>query len=276
MPSIYLQPENKYFLSSLRPSPLLETVEIIEIGIDPDLRVWTFHLSGAARGDKHLWEELANRIQDAVPEVSKVLFRWEEESDENYLENAIKQVNIIPVGYGTPTNGNSSGNGNGNGEGRRGGRGSRRLVQDSIRGEATPIVNLQEEERNVVVCGEVVSFDSRLTRTGKTLVMFDLYDGTDTLGCKVFLDEPQELPIKKGKWLKVRGNLQFQSFDNQLSLMVQGLTPVDEPPRLADQAPKKRVELHLHTKMSGLDGTIDVEHVIQLAYSGFPRCPSCR
>lgn len=268
MPSIYLRPENKYFLSSLHPNPLLETVEILEIGIEPENKEWTFFLGGASRGDQRLWDELEERIKNEVPEVTRVFFRWEDESEENYLENAVKQLNIIPNGYGTATNGNSNGQTNGsNGEKRRGGRGGRRLLQDSIRGEATPILNLQEEERNVVICGEVVAFESRLTRTGKTLIMFDLHDGTDTLSCKAFLDEPQDLPIKRGKWLKVRGNLQFQSFDNQLSLMVQGLTPVEAPPGLTDQAPEKRVELHLHTKMSGLDGTIDVEHVVQLAAS---------
>lgn len=268
MPSIYLRPENKYFLSSLHPNPLLETIEILEIGIDPENKEWTFFLGGASRGDQDLWDELEERIKNEVPEVTRVFFRWEDQSEENYLENAVKQLNIIPNGYGTATNGNSNGQGNGsNGEKRRGSSGGRRLLQDSIRGEATPILDLQEEERNVVICGEVVAFDSRLTRTGKTLIMFDLYDGTDTLSCKAFLDEPQDLPIKRGKWLKVRGNLQFQTFDNQLSLMVQGLTPVEAPPGLTDQAPEKRVELHLHTKMSGLDGTIDVEHVVQLAAS---------
>lgn len=268
MPSIYLRPENKYFLSSLHPNPLLETIEILEIGIDPENKEWTFFLGGASRGDQDLWDELEERIKNEVPEVTRVFFRWEDQSEENYLENAVKQLNIIPNGYGTATNGNNNGQGNGsNGEKRRGSSGGRRLLQDSIRGEATPILDLQEEERNVVICGEVVAFDSRLTRTGKTLIMFDLYDGTDTLSCKAFLDEPQDLPIKRGKWLKVRGNLQFQTFDNQLSLMVQGLTPVEAPPGLTDQAPEKRVELHLHTKMSGLDGTIDVEHVVQLAAS---------
>ena len=38
-------------------------------------------------------------------------------------------------------------------------------------------------------------------------------------------------------------------------------------PALTDDAPEKRVELHLHTKMSGLDGTIDVDDVVRLASS---------
>lgn len=267
MPSIYLQPENKYFLSSLHPSPLLETVEIDKIGIDPEKCHWTFFLVGSSRGDQKLWDELGELVKKEVPQVVEVHFRWAEQSDENYLQNAVKQVNIIPTGYGSPTNGNGNGTSDDYSPRRRGGRKLRNLVQDEIKGEATSIINLQEEERNVIVAGEVVSFDSRLTRTGKTLIMFDIYDGTDSLSCKAFLDEPQDLPIKKGKWLKVRGNLQFQSFDNQLSLMIQSIATIEEPPGLLDQAQEKRVELHLHTKMSGLDGTIDVGNVVQLAAS---------
>ena len=49
--------------------------------------------------------------------------------------------------------------------------------------------------------------------------------------------------------------------------MVQSIAHAESPPRLMDDAPNKRVELHLHTKMSGLDGTIDVEDVVKLAAS---------
>lgn len=267
MAFLYLEPENKFFLSSLSSDPLVQSLEIIEIGIDPEKRKWTLLLNGAPQGEKSLWNELAAAIKEMVPEVTTIAFEWTEkeeiqkpESDEDYLENAIRQVNRKPVGYGAQTA--SNGNDSPRNHGRK-----RGLLQASIRGEAQPIIDLQEEERNVVLIGEVVSFESRLTRTGKTLLMFDLYDGTDSMSCKAFLDEPQEFGLQKGKWFKVRGNLQFQSFDNQISLMVQGLCPIEAPPALSDDAPAKRVELHLHTKMSGLDGTIDVDQMVKLAAS---------
>ncbi len=34
-----------------------------------------------------------------------------------------------------------------------------------------------------------------------------------------------------------------------------------------DDAPEKRIELHLHTKMSGLDGVIDVDRAVEMAAS---------
>ncbi|NMB02669.1 MAG: PolC-type DNA polymerase III [Firmicutes bacterium] len=269
MASYYIEPENKFLLASFSSHPLLKQLEVERIGIDPDNRSWTFVVKGAPQGEQHVWEELEKAIKDMQPDVLAVNFEWtgtnEEEQvndpDHAYLEDVIKRFNGRPIDYGT------SSQKNGNGQAPKSNGRKRSLLKSSIGGEPASIIDLQEEERNVVVCGEVTSFESRLTRTGKTLIMFDIYDGTDSLSCKAFLDEPEDLGIKKGQWVKVRGNLQFQSFDNQLSLMVQGLSLVQAPPSLTDDATTKRVELHLHTKMSGLDGTIDVDQVVKLAAS---------
>ncbi|MCK9524793.1 MAG: PolC-type DNA polymerase III [Limnochordia bacterium] len=268
MASLYLEPEDKYYLASLSSNPIAANLEITEIGVDLEQREWTFLVKGEPQGDKALWDELAQAVRSAVPEVLRVRFEWTAqagESDESfsqqvYLQQAVKQVRQVET-FAVAENGGSNGNS------RRNNRRKRGLLQGSISGQAIPIADLQEEERGVVIKGEVVSFESRLTRTGKTLIMFDLYDGTDSLSCKAFLDEQEDLGIQKGKWFMVRGNLQFQSFDNQLALMVQGLAPAEAPPALSDEAPEKRVELHLHTKMSGLDGTINVAEVVKLASS---------
>ncbi len=270
MPSHFIKPQEPCILAGFHTDPLFEKQEVLEIGVNPERKEWTFVLNGTRQGSPELWKELAEAIKARVPEVSSVIFSWDGEEEQNavdsdaaYLERAIKQINKKQ--FESPPPPKPAANGWNRNQGSNGRR--RQLLQNNINGESTPIIDLQEEERNVVINGEVTAFNSRLTRTGKTLIMFDVYDGTDTLSCKAFLDQPEELGIKKGKWVKVRGNLQFQSFDNQLSLMVQGFTFVDSPPTLQDDAPTKRVELHLHTKMSGLDGTIDVEQVVELAAS---------
>ena len=268
MTSFYIEPENKFFLASLSSDPLIQEVEIERIGVDPEARMWTFVLKGQPKGEQTLWDRLSQAVKELHPEVAEVRFEWtgpaqeprqeeEHEPEDVYLENAIKQVNGRPTNYGPPLP---------NGNGRSNGR-SRSLLKSSIPGNPVPIAQLQEPQDNVVVLGEVVSFESRPTRTGKILVTFDVYDGTDTIGCKAFLDEPMDLGIKRGKWVIVRGNLQFQMYDNELALMVNGLAPAEAPPCLEDSAQVRRVELHLHTKMSGLDGTIDVEQLMKLAAS---------
>ena len=49
--------------------------------------------------------------------------------------------------------------------------------------------------------------------------------------------------------------------------MVTALAPIEPPDPLRDNAEHKRVELHLHTKMSGLDGVIDVDDAVKMAAS---------
>lgn len=236
MASFSIEPENRFFLASLSSHPLVQQLEIECIGVDPQRRAWTFVLKGAPQGDPALWDELRQAVRNLHPEVAHVSFEWTDaakepnESEQAYLENAIKQVNGGPINYGTAATGSSNGNGNGNGSGGRMNGRRRSLLRKSIPGEPIPIVELQEADENVIICGEVVAFESRLTRTGKTLIMFDVYDGTDTLGCKAFLDEPEEVSVKKGQWVKVVGRLQFQTYDNELSLMAQGLAFAEAPP----------------------------------------------
>lgn len=268
----FIEPDNADFLSTLSSDPIVKQTRIKRIAIDPLLRKWTLHMHGARPGTEVFWDGIAQQLKSTIPEVDYVEFSWEETSDEeSYMEQVVKGFTPQPVQYsanGNNGNGNGSGynGGNGNGNPRRGGR-RRKLLRDTINGTPHPIKEIVEEERGIVIEGEVIDFDSRLTRNGSTLMMFSVYDGTDTIGCKLFADDPTEVDIKKGNWYRIQGNVQYQSFDSQLSIMVQALAPIEQPDPLRDNAEHKRIELHLHTKMSGLDGIIDVGDAVKMAAS---------
>jgi DNA polymerase-3 subunit alpha (Gram-positive type) len=258
----FVEPENTDFLQSLSQDPIINATKIKRIEIDPSLRRWTLHMHGQMPGTQEFWDDIATRIIAAIPEVDVVEFAWEQVSvEEAYMEQVLKGFTPQPVQYSTGSGGASKGEK----PARRSSR--RKVMQESINGTTRPIKDIQEEERGVTIAGEVVAVETRQTRSGSTLVTFSLYDGTDTINCKVFVDEGEELPIKRGAWYKVQGGVQYQSFDNQLSLMVQTIAAIDPPPPLQDNAPHKRVELHLHTKMSGLDGIIDVTDAVAMAAS---------
>jgi DNA polymerase-3 subunit alpha (Gram-positive type) len=258
----FIEPENTDFLQSLSQDPIINATKIKRIEIDPSLRRWTLHMHGQMPGTQEFWDDIATRIIAAIPEVDVVEFAWEQVSvEEAYMEQVLKGFTPQPVQYSTGSGGASKGEK----PARRSSR--RKVMQESINGTTRPIKDIQEEERGVTIAGEVVAVETRQTRSGSTLVTFSLYDGTDTINCKVFVDEGEELPIKRGAWYKVQGGVQYQSFDNQLSLMVQTIAAIDPPPPLQDNAPHKRVELHLHTKMSGLDGIIDVTDAVAMAAS---------
>ncbi|HHW13410.1 MAG TPA: PolC-type DNA polymerase III, partial [Firmicutes bacterium] len=91
----------------------------------------------------------------------------------------------------------------------------------------------------------------------------------DSLTVKVLGEElPKDLEerVQPGVWLKARGTLQVDRYAGELVLLASDLQE-EEAPRLCDGAEPGtgRVELHLHTKMSAMDSTVEVVQAIQLA-----------
>lgn len=134
--------------------------------------------------------------------------------------------------------------------------------------EPISISKIQEEERRVVVQGEVFKSEVKELKSGRKLLTFNITDYTDSISCKLFVsprEKEQEWvvqQIKDGDYLKVRGSVQFDTFSRELALMVTDLVEIKAPER-KDLAEEKRVELHLHTSMSTMDGISDVKDVIK-------------
>ena len=100
---------------------------------------------------------------------------------------------------------------------------------------------------------------------------FDLYDGTSTLTCKAFLEKGKAKKIIKRmgsvKGVKIEGNAQMDSFSGELTVMANTIvesTGVKKEVR-QDNAEVKRVELHMHTKMSQMDAVTSATDLIKRA-----------
>ena len=79
--------------------------------------------------------------------------------------------------------------------------------------------------------------------------------------------------VGKGTWVKVRGAAVMDTFDKEVILSsIQGIMKIPSFARTrTDDAPVKRVELHLHTKMSDMDGVSECKDLVKRAYSwGMP------
>ena len=127
------------------------------------------------------------------------------------------------------------------------------------------------EMGEVVVVGKVIRLEERLLRSGKTIMIFDLTDFTDTITVKMFikpemLDEVKEF-LRMGAFLKLKGITNIDKFDGELSIgSVNGIRrAADFTSRRQDSSEVKRVELHCHTKMSDMDGVSDVKDIIKRA-----------
>ena len=134
-----------------------------------------------------------------------------------------------------------------------------------------PIGDLNETSGRVCVEGFVLKkIESKELRGGsKTLVTFGVTDYTGSILCKVFLNaeqgEGKEIQgLKAGIRVRVRGACQWDSFSKEIALMADDVQQMPWTPR-RDEEEVKRVELHLHTQMSNMDGVTSAAALIKRA-----------
>lgn len=143
----------------------------------------------------------------------------------------------------------------------------------NIKEQIVKIKDLTPDYGKVAIQGKVIKTDSRELKNGKTLVMFDVYDGTSTITCKSFV-EPEKVSkvmqrIKPKMRVKLQGNAQYDNFAKEIGIIA---NIVIELPQQAestrqDNSITKRVELHLHTQMSQMDAVTPAKELIKRAAS---------
>ena len=137
-----------------------------------------------------------------------------------------------------------------------------------------PLVKIKDlgvDDKKVSLEGEVINTEDRELKSGRVLYSFDLYDGTSTLTCKAFLDKKNAKKImgrvKNAKAIKIAGTAQMDSFSHEQTVMAYTILEIEPPKKeiRMDNAEEKRVELHMHTKMSQMDGMTSATDLIKRA-----------
>jgi len=135
------------------------------------------------------------------------------------------------------------------------------------------VEDLTVDSGKISLEGEIINMDSRELKSGKFLVMFDLYDGTSTITCKAFV-VPEKLKetmgrLKGAKGIKIEGTAQFDPFAKEIGVIANTVieTPGRKKDKRMDNAQEKRVELHMHTQMSQMDGITACQDLIKRAMS---------
>jgi len=130
------------------------------------------------------------------------------------------------------------------------------------------IIEINEPMGKIAVCGEIFKIDIVETKTKKKLYNIYFTDFTSSLHIKFFLKEKDlenvSENIKPNFYGKIRGNLIYDSFSRELVMLAQDIVRLDKEIRM-DSSKEKRVELHLHTKMSAMDAVSSIEDVIKRA-----------
>ena len=162
----------------------------------------------------------------------------------------------------------------------------RQIVENTV-----PVSELTNDSGLVVIAGRRLDYEEKEISGGEMLlVSFNVTDYTGTMKCKMFLryrprfrkEEEEEQPpiteeqrqavrdvvdrLKKCEGVKVKGECRYDSFAHECTLMVSAINKFDLPKRM-DNAPEKRIELHMHTQMSSMDAVASASALIARAAS---------
>ena len=107
-------------------------------------------------------------------------------------------------------------------------------------------------------------------KTGKEWVKlaFDMTDNTNSIRVSKFMakDQAGELvsALKTGLYVRVQGKISYDTYEKENMLDPAGIMKAKRPMR-KDTAEHKRVELHLHSNMSAMDGVTDIKEFLNRA-----------
>ncbi len=119
----------------------------------------------------------------------------------------------------------------------------------------TKIYDIDADSGTVNIKGKIISFDKKELRTGSTLLSVAVTDLTDSISCKYFCQKDfNDGGFEKENYIQIVGNVQYDDFEKQLIIKIQGMQLIEEEISRMDTSGEKRVELHLHTGMSSMDG----------------------
>ena len=135
--------------------------------------------------------------------------------------------------------------------------------------EITRIGDVSLDGGKLTVKGNIFYRDyKKLNGKGKTSVTFDIYDGTGSIRVNKLFDDDIVDGIKsaigKAEAVVVQGTAMWSKYENDVIIAPTAIIK-EKAEKRKDKADKKRVELHLHTTMSSMDGFCDTKQAINTA-----------
>ena len=139
----------------------------------------------------------------------------------------------------------------------------------SFTGKVTPIRELNIKMGNAIVEGRVFKAECYETRRkGMWTLNFNITDEHGSVAVRKAMDEKEAKvlggAVSDGMWLRIQGKVELTYDGRDIVLRPVNIMKAAHPGR-QDNAPEKRVELHLHTQMSSMDALTDVGKVVKQA-----------
>lgn len=146
-----------------------------------------------------------------------------------------------------------------------------RIMGKPINSDATTrLRDIDPSQGVVVIEGVIFRINHRLIKSGNFLMTLLLTDNTTTICTKAFITAAKQKEIEsllsEGDAIKIRGEVQWDTFENLNVVMIKDLQKGEKAEERQDTWPDgKRVELHAHTKMSAMDGLNEPADIVNQA-----------
>ena len=128
----------------------------------------------------------------------------------------------------------------------------------NIKEKPKNIADISIDDGVVTVWGDMLKYEVKETRRGGNKIFtFNITDYTSSVTCKMF-DSNNVIDsivnrLSQTKTIMVTGRYQPDKYTNEYMISPDGIASVLKAEK-EDNAPEKRVELHLHTSLSAMDG----------------------
>ena len=146
------------------------------------------------------------------------------------------------------------------------------IMGKEIKNEPTPINLITFEMDNVTVEAKIFGIDIfESSKNNFKIITLKITDGTDSMYCKIFCREEDDFTkykkvLKEGKYYIIRGYTKNDKYSGEIVLNARDINISTKADKVRkDEAERKRVELHAHTKMSQMDGVADEVKLVETA-----------
>ncbi|WP_414043319.1 PolC-type DNA polymerase III [Macrococcus sp. EM39E] len=132
-----------------------------------------------------------------------------------------------------------------------------------------PIDSIIEEEFKVALEGVIFDIEIKALKSGRHIVQLKITDYTDSLILKMFTrkgknDLDHLSSLKVGDWVRAQGRIEQDTFIRDLVMMMSDIEKINKSAK-QDKSENKRVEFHLHTAMSQMDGITHISRYVDQA-----------
>ncbi len=199
-------------------------------------------------------EEEARIVSEMMSSISEDASKLAKEKTQNTPE-PIKQTGAVKYGSRKTRSSNKDPN---------------LIYGRGIKGSVIKMSQVDTNSGMVTIQGQILKAEKRSLKSGRILYTFDITDFTSSLTCKLFTNE-EELKLiseklTKGQYVRLSGEAQYDMYAKELVILARDILLVEvETTMRMDNAPVKRVELHLHTQMSQLDAISPAKELIKRA-----------